>query len=195
MLKERIIEGERLQDLRDTTAVGFVEGILGKGVVDPDFEPEKLSTEKFRDLSDEIFPEFLANALITYMNHQIVSTSRDSGEKPVTFIPTFSFYHKDGAEMVTVGGIISSTDNIEEWKSILKNHSLLGIKDGKPEFQRLDLIPITLKEKLGLDGCLPYTEEEFIGQAKELGLKINDETLVKYRRYYRHFSVFVESPL
>lgn len=65
----------------------------------------------------------------------------------------------------------------------------------KPKHHRLDLVPITLREKLALDSILPAKDEEFERQVEQSGLKLDIEQAKRYRQYYRHFSIFVEAPV
>jgi hypothetical protein len=180
-------------DSINDTSVGTVGQFLGMNNIDQRFKPTQIGAGKYKDISREDFPEFLADALLSRIEHQIVSIGRESGENPIQFIPAFNLCHKDGVEMVTVGGIIASKDNMAGWTSGLRDHLPIEPEKKKPIFQRLDLIPMTLKEKMELNACLPNPEEEFLKQAKKRGLELDDENMKKYRLYYRHFSIFVES--
>jgi hypothetical protein len=185
---------KRVQDERSGTSVGVIEEFLGKGCVDIRFEPKITGGQKYEDISQSDFCDFLADALLNHMEHKITSTGRESGMTPVQFVPVFSFFHKDGADMVTVGGIIASKGCLEEWRKGLGEY--FPSSDGKkPDLQCIDLVPMTLKEKLELDACLPYSEEEFLGKAESRGLKIDSENMKKYRHFYRHFPVFGETQI
>ncbi len=187
---------------RIDTALGQIESLLGAGVVAPRFEPPPPSAGAMHgDVSEGQFAEFLAEALLAFMTHRVKSTMRKSSaitteeNDPLRFLPLFNFCHKDGVEMVTVGGVVcGSTDVKNPWC----NDMALGIeRDANkfPKHHRLDLVPLTLKEKLTLDSCLPHGEEDFLAEAKAMGIGLDDSELSKYRRYYDHFPVFFEAPI
>lgn len=194
----RAIAGKRLG-----TALGSVEALLGGGVVSPRFEPSRVGAgAAHEDVLDENFPEFIAEALLAFMVHRIVSTGRkfgvspDGKDIPLRFLPLFNFCHKDGVEMITVGGVVcSGSDDGNPWC----NDAALGIErnatDRFPKHQRLDLVPLTLKEKLTLDSCLPHEEPGFLAAAKGKGIRLDDSELSKYWRYYGQFPVFFEVPV
>lgn len=188
---------------RPGTALGSVEALLGGGVVSPRFEPPRVGTGVAHDdVLDENFAEFFAEALLAFMVHRIASAGRkfgvssDGKDIPLRFLPLFNFCHKDGVEMVTVGGVVcSGSDDGNPWF----NDAALGIErnatDGLPKHQRLDLVPLTLKEKLTLDSCLPHEEPGFLAEAKGKGVRLDDSELSKYWRYYGQFPVFFEVPV
>lgn len=196
LMKETV--GKRLG-----TALGQVEALLGSGVVSPRFEPPKVDTGAAHgDVSEGNFAEFFAEALLAFMAHRVVSVGRkfgvspDGKDIPLRFLPLFNFCHKDGVEMVTVGGVVCSGSNDgNPWC----NDAALGLErdpiDRLPKHQRLDLVPLTLKEKLTLDSCLPYEEPDFLAAAKGKGVCLDDSELSKYWRYYGQFPVFFEVPV
>ena len=187
---------------RISTALGQVEALLGAGVVPPRFEPAPpVSGAAHGDVREAEFAEFLAEALLAFMTHRVAKGGRKFGETvdgkaiPMRFLPLFNFCHKDGAEMVTVGGVVcSGQDEDNPWC----NDLALGVErnaDRLPKHRRLDLVPLTLKEKLTLDSCLPHAEVDFMTEAKQKGIGLDDAELLKYRRYYSHFPVFFEAPI
>jgi hypothetical protein len=184
------------------TALGQVEEILGNGVVSPRFEPKVESGAAHGDVSEEHFAEFFAEALLAFMVHRVASAGRkfgvsaDGKDIPLRFLPLFNFCHKDGVEMVTVGGVIcSGSDDGNPWC----NDAALGIERNSPDklpmHHRLDMVPLTLKEKLTLDSCLPHARPDFLAEAKGKGVRLDDSELSKYWHYYGQFPVFFEVPI
>lgn len=187
---------------RISTALGQIEALLGVGVVSPRFEPAPPARGTAHgDVLEGHFAEFVAEALLAFMTHRIAKAGRKFGEAAdgkaiaMRFLPLFNFCHKDGAEMVTVGGVVcSGLDEGNPWC----NDAALGIErnaDKLPKHRRLDLVPLTLKEKLTLDSCLPHAEPDFMAEAKQKGIGLDDMELSKYWRYYSHFPVFFEAPI
>ena len=186
---------------RISTALGQIEALLGAGVVSPRFEPTPAGGTAHGDISEGQFAEFLAEALLAFMTHRIAKGGRKYGETkegktiPMRFLPLFNYCHKDGAEMVTVGGVVcSGLDEGNPWC----NDAALGVErndDKLPKHRRLDLVPLTLKEKLTLDSCLPHAETELLTEAKQKVGGLDDAELSKYWRYYSHFPVFFKAPV
>lgn len=182
---------------REETSVGVVESFIGRGSTPPRFAPTTNDAGVAQDVREDAFPEFLAEALLNFLQHHVMNGAREKDGSRFTFVPLYSICHKDGAEMVTVGGALCLDVDKEKWRECLKGHPILSDASGKPEYCRLDLIPVTLKEKITLDSCLPLPLEEdsFLSNAKAAGVKLADDELKKYKRFYRHFPVFVETSL
>lgn len=181
---------------RGSTALGQIELLLGDGVISPRFEPQQQAVGSMHgDVPEGAFAECLAEALLAFMVHRVRRSGREwdvERKIPMEFLPLFNVFHKDGADMVTVGGVLcgSSRDD-QPWR-----HEALGIKrnpQGMPDHIRLDLVPLTLKEKLVLDSCLPQSEQGFVAEAKERGICLDAAELTKYWRYYDYFPVFLET--
>lgn len=190
------VEGKKA---RIDTALGQVEAMLVPGVVPARFEPAS-TTGSHGDIREQDFPEFLAEAILTYMKHVIVQsggrTSPGTSEAiTMNFLPLFNFCHKDGADMITIGGVVTEhADTL--WREKISEDIERAPQNDLPIHQRLDLVPITLKEKLVLDECLPESEQSvFLERAKESGIRLEDDELGKYWRHYRHFPVFFEAPV
>lgn len=213
-----IAAAERRGETIDPRAVAKLVRFLGNVV------PEKYLVRgdagKMQDTTSAEFPQVMAESILKYLSHKVVASGRvgdaieekdevsadqdvregiPSGKKepkktPLSFIPLFNIFHKDGADMITVGGAISSEKDAGDWRSLLATDPVLKSKDGMPTYHQLDLIPITLREKMVLDSLLPSTEP--LGQlAIASGLKIEEAQIEKYRHHYRHFPMFFESPL
>jgi Putative O-methyltransferase len=185
----------RINKKREDTAIGYIEHVLGGGATAPRFEPRVTGGKQFEDVDDIKFHEALADSLLAFLVHQTNVLARQSNRKSLKFVPLLNLCHEDGAPMVTVGGSVCTDHDSVTWQKCLVDHPVLSQTNGYPNFQRLDLIPITLKEKLTLDGCLPKDEVEFLRQATEIGIKLSKEQIEKYRLFNRHFPVFVESPI
>jgi hypothetical protein len=192
------VQGQR--ERRDT-ALGQVEVMLQASVVAPRFERPVTGGGNHGDVEQENFPEFLAIAILSWMIHRIDKAKRkpawadhtDDGEI-LEFLPLFNYCHKDGVDMVTVGGAIVDSRCHSVWKDkVGEGIEWSPLDPGLPVHERLDLIPLTIKEKLVLDTCLPHDYPDFMDGAKASGLKIADEHLTKYWRYYKQFPLFFET--
>ena len=178
----------------DPRAIATLFRLLGNVV------PETLLSNQTKagqpvDVNEAEFAAQFADALLGFMEHKITISGRQEEGQLLRFSPLFNFCHKDGAEMITVGGAITTPDKKISWENVLQQDPLVAVSKSKPKHHRLDLIPITLREKLVLDSILPASDEDFERQADERGLKLNMEQAKRYRQYYRHFSIFVEAPV
>lgn len=179
---------------REDTALGQIERLLTTGVVPARFEP-KPSEGNHGDVNERNFPCFLAEAILAYLSNIVASGGRqsDSGER-FSFFPLFNFCHKDGANMVTVGGVVTAGQDGRVWRNTIASN--IQFEHGVPAHQRLDLVPLTLKEKIALDACLPEREVlNFIERAKMIGVRLAEDDLVKYWHHHRHFPLFFEAPI
>jgi hypothetical protein len=182
---------------RENTARGQIETILSGITVPPRFNELPASVSVAHpDIAAENFPEMLAVMTLTWMMHRMKSSKRtsvDEDHSVLELLPLFNYFHKDGADMVTVGGVIIPSSLKKTMQNEIGAGITLSIHDKTlPIHERIDLVPMTLAEKSLLDTCLPRSGEEFIESAKKKGIKLSDENLLKYQRYYREFPVFLE---
>lgn len=191
------VRGQGGPKSREDLGVGVVESFLGAACVAPRFQPTVNGAGVFQEIPENTFPEFLIDAMMTYMSHKVVSLAREAGGDRLVFVPLFRLHHRDGADMVTVGGAITRETSVVAWKDVLVRQPIITDGNGQAVYTALDLIPITVKEKIALDACLPCSAENegYIASARRAGLKIDDEDLRKYKKFYRHFPVFVETSM
>lgn len=185
------------QTERHETSVGVIETFLGSGSIPTRYEPKANAAGSYIDIPDAKFPEFLTEAIISYMKHQVVTSAREVDGKRLSFVPLYQLHHRDGADMVTVGGALVTEATESAWRECLGRHHILSQAAGDPGYCRLDLVPVTVKEKIVLDECLPATGDgtDFLVAAKAAGVALSDLEMEKYRKFYRHFPVFVETSM
>lgn len=177
-------------------AVTAIESTLGD-VVPARLKPATRPSGPPLDVLETDFPIMLAESLLSYLAHKTRATGRrDANGKTVQFVPLYNVSHKDGADMVTIGGAISSGANETAWRQLLLEDRVLENSAGFPKHCSLDLVPLTLKEKLALDALLPSDGSVPIDVAAQgSGIRLEAEQVQKYERYYRHFPIFIETPL
>lgn len=182
---------------REDTAVGVVEGFLGTGSIPVKFEPQQNGAGAYIDVSEALFPQFLTEAVSAFMEHRVIASAREVDGSRLRFVPLFQLHHRDGADMVTVGGALVTEAAAAVWEECLRSHPILAGSGGGAAYCRLDLIPVTVKEKIALDGCLPDPGDgtTYLLAARAAGLALHDDEIAKYRKYYRHFPVFVETTM
>lgn len=189
--KELADAAARRGETVDRRSIGTLEKLLGKVI------PAKYKgTEQPADVKANDFPQCLAETLLAFLNHKVTSSGRQINNQLLRFVPLFNFCHKDGVEMVTVGGAICDAESERGWRDTLLEEPMLARPEtGLPLHHRLDLKPITLREKLLLDSILPNDKERFSELFQNSGLKLGIEHAEKYRQHYRHFPMFVETPI
>lgn len=182
---------------RNETSVGTVEKFLGGGSVSPRFEPKSNGTGNYSDLTETLFPEFLTEAISIFMEHKLLNAAREVSGQRLKFVPLYRIHHKDGADMVTVGGTIVNSAEESIWRECLARHPILADGAGGTAYCRLDLVPLTVKEKIILDECLPDSGDgsTFLKAATNLGVALSAGDMTKYWKFYRHFPVFVETTM
>lgn len=182
----------RRGEVLDGRAVGKLVRFLGNVI--PSRYQQAQENGRYLDATAAEFPAVMAESILAFISHKVVSSGRLSGTEPLRFVPLFNIFHQDGAEMITVGGAISGSQCANRWESLLAEDPVLSVAGSVPLHHRLNLIPITLREKLTLDRLLP-SAVSINELAKEGGLHIGDEQVEKYRLHYRHFPMFFEAPV
>ncbi|WP_164133587.1 O-methyltransferase [Stenotrophomonas maltophilia] len=180
---------------REETAVGVVEGFLGRNVTPPKYEPCENEVGVYQEPPESVFPEYLCEAVISYMAHRVAASGRTAPDgQVISFTPLFKLHHKDGADMVTIGGAITTEHTANSWSASVAEMSVISDEGGFPSYCKLDLIPFTVKEKIILDECLPgESDGDMLEGARKLGIQLAEKNITDYRKFYRYFPVFVES--
>lgn len=147
-----------------------------------DLIPQKLPTGA---LTGSGYPKFLANVFLQHIKRCAYKSGRD-----LRFFPIFNYVYRDGAPMITVGGMIGDQGH----EIMLKESGIEEIDSvtGEEQFV-IDAPNLTIKEKLALDCMLlreypPTQVEVFVN----LGFKPDDDMLASYHRFYRLYPVFGE---
>lgn len=144
------------------------------------------------DVGEADFSEFLAKSISNYMGTVVRTSGRHTDEMPDRFVPLFEYVHRDNVPMVTVGGIVAPWRMLELLEKHFKSRATQLFQGAVADRETLDLVPITIKEKLALDSLLPCNEGEIQGRADAKGIKLPIEQVLKYRRLYPHFPLFGE---
>ncbi len=134
-------------------------------------------------LNSNRFPLLLGDILHNAMRSKALARKLD-------FFPFFNFAYKDGAQMVTFGGMVANTD-----ASSAINDAKLGSRypwlasNGQAKLQ---LPHLTIKEKLKFDQLLPSRGSSNPPSISELGFELKDEEIKQYCLHYLFYPVFAE---
>ncbi len=135
-------------------------------------------------LTRDGYPRLLAQMLLAHMDNCIHRSGRGN-----RFLPMFNFYYRDGAPMITVGGII--VDGLHEHAYRKSGVEILGWVTSEKQIS-IQAPPLTVKEKVMFDRLLPRMNPP---TAAELGFPLDEEHIAAYHRYYRHYPLFGEFQL
>ena len=132
-----------------------------------DLYPERL---ELRHFTDEALPEVLA----TIIRNQIKAATLSRGE--VEFAQLVNFRYKDGAQMVSLGGVVDSPERVARMKasSLIDLPFVHDAEDPLP----ISVPHLTLREKLWLDQNSGTSAPAFELDEGML------ENFLAYRRYY-----------
>lgn len=147
---------------------------LTKNVVAKEFKNE--------DFSEEKFPSLVAEALF----NAIDSTSKSLG-KSLRFHPLFNFFYKDGAPMVTIGGIVVN-DKIQKVVDRLRLAEKHFFIQGSKQVS-IDVPNLTSREKQKIDSLINMETDP---EVKDLIFEFEAEALANYCTFYRQYPLFSE---
>jgi hypothetical protein len=132
---------------------------------------------------DDKFPEFLGTLLLDHIKTVTVKSERH-------FKPLFNFFYKDGAPMITVGGMIANQEHL----NLLDKCQLFDQFDyltGEKQYS-INVPPLTQKEKFLFDQLLPSDEPPTEQKLAEMGLTLTKEQIAAYHQFYRYYPMFGE---
>lgn len=141
------------------------------------------STFTNKDFSEEKFPNLVATALINALD----SACRESG-KNIKFKAIFNFFYKDGAPMVTVGGLVVDQDYEKKLQCLKLSEQFFFATAGNQI--SIDVPHLTPQEKLKLDGLL--NEEEKNPVVADLNFEMDEDSVANYCRFYKQYPLFSE---
>jgi hypothetical protein len=111
-----------------------------------------------------------------------------TGRNGIEFIQIFNYLYADGAPMITIGGILGSTDDVQRLheKGVL-THKF--VQTG-PKYREISVPPLTIREKQWLDSRLHQGI-----RADRLAFELDQDLLDNYRDFYKEYPTFTESML
>lgn len=117
----------------------------------------------------------------------LINRIRDSlvYREGVEFLPLFCFKYADGAQMLSLGGILDSAGNLASLRETLAE----GLASEADWPVAISMPVLTLKEKQWLDQHM----EEVDDVATQVAFEIEPAMFDNYRRYYREYPIYVES--
>lgn len=141
--------------------------------------PDDLSRERCEDAS---FPSTLAHYTLQHMEAAAATIARPGG-----FIPGFKLTYRDGANMVTVGGVLPQKGAVPAAKSAIHSADWPGIAE-----HPITTPPLTLKESVVLQAQLPRSRPLTRKTIQRLGFDLDEEQIRAFERYYRYYPAYAQ---
>lgn len=138
------------------------------------------------DLQGSKIPALFAKILFNQFEHSVNMSGREE-----IFVPLFNYSYKDGAPMITVGGMLVNGRD----QSSLDELDIYGQRPYLTGTEQLEIgvPPLTLKEKLALDQLLPCAEELTVEEVREkYSFLLRERHISAYQQFYKHYPVYRE---
>jgi hypothetical protein len=124
----------------------------------------------------------LANFALDFLRSIAADLSRPGG-----FVPSFRIVYRDGAPMVTVGGVLPAKGAATIARDIVLDPSWRGMPNAPI------LTPhLTLKEISSLQSLLPNNDKLTREAVKKLGFDLGEEQINAFQEYYNLYPSFVQ---
>jgi len=150
---------------------------FGRDLIPEPLPPEALETQGY--------PIFLARMLFEHI-HRVI---RKAGRRE-TFVPIFNYRYKDGATMITIGGMIANERDAHDLNARLSELTVEYLT-GETQFL-IDVPVLTLKERIALDTILPSAVTLTVADVEALGFPLKQGQIDSYRKFYRYYPTFAE---
>ena len=131
---------------------------------------------------DAVMKETLADLAISSMKSAAADMRRVGG-----FVPAFRMLYRDGADMVTVGGILPSSFHMAQDTEQL----LAGNWTCMPEEVIVSPL-LTMREAKVLQAQLPSSRALTREQIRRIGFDLEDEQIRAYEKYYKEYPAFAQ---
>jgi hypothetical protein len=165
------------------------------------FDIEKLTTAEREELvlatyknwfseylAGDIPKEMASRAHVAPLFYEVIvdRIKRTLSGRDLQFIQLFNYFYRDGAPMLTVGGLVGTDADREA----LQNAGLFQHKYVKTENESLviSVPPLTLREKHWLDSRL-YGNL----RVEELKFELHEDLLKNYCTFYKEYPTYLES--
>jgi hypothetical protein len=155
---------ERVEQLR---------GVLGD-VVPDDLDPAACKAERMQ--------ETLANLGLDLMKSIASGIARPGG-----FVPAFRVLYRDGAPMVTIGGVLPTKGSARGVRDLVSGKSWPSWPS-KP----ITAPNLTMREAAVLQSLLPCTAKLTRADIQKMGFDLEEEQIEAFETYYRQYPAFAQ---
>ena len=162
----------------DQERIGYFVGEFSNGLVPPEIPKGAMQTSGY--------PGFLSSLLFSHMRRQLLAAGRE-GE---SIVPLFNISYRDNAPMVTFGAAIANQRYADQTNRALESRD--GIQRTLDAPLRVEVPPLTFKEKVALDQLMPCDQPPTEDLVAGLGFRLKPSQIAAYHRFYRYYPMFGE---
>ena len=144
-----------------------------------DIVPDELVRE---DVDEDNLSMTLANLVRDYLISTASTISRPGG-----FVPAFHALYRDGASMVTIGGVLPSRGDLPQVRQIVLAQDWIGIAPMPVVAPQL-----TLKEAAVLQAELPRSRRLTRASVRRVGFDLEEHHIKAFEMYYRFYPAFAQ---
>lgn len=156
---------------------------------------ERLTVRTYREwfgeyVQERIQGEMVSRAHVSSLFYEAIveRIRRTLVTRGLQFLQFFNYFYRDGAPMLTVGGLIGTPEDNEAMaQSGVLNHDF--VRTGSDPLE-ISVPPLTLREKQWLDSRL-YGK---VARSK-LKFELENELLQNYCRFYKEYPTYLETLL
>ena len=124
----------------------------------------------------------LAGGVLNFIKSVAIQSGRSGG-----FLPGFSIRYRDGAPMVTVGGVLPDETSMSLAEALMKGSEWPGIVADP-----IATPPLTSREIMALQAALPADTPLTRDDLQAWGFDLSDEALATFSRHYLRFPSFAQ---
>lgn len=152
---------------------GRFKAVLG------DVVPDELTRE---DCDRGKFPEIAADLALDYMKSAAASVRRPGG-----LFPCFRVVYRDGADMVTVGGVLPSIGSLPVIREAREEKAW-------PSWPKLAVAtpPLTIREIAVLQAELPRRTKLTRASIRKLGFDLEESQIEAYEKFYKYYPAYAQ---
>ncbi|ACL61789.1 O-methyltransferase [Methylobacterium nodulans] len=152
--------------------------------------------DRVRDLFGSVFRDRLAkndfkderlHRLLMELTQDLMCSIAAESSRPGRFVPSFRMIYRDGAPMITVGGIFADTDRVQAASTCVRAATW-------PCFPAKPIVApqLTLREATMLQSQLPNPEGLTRNDVRALGFDLEDDQIEAFSSYYLQYPSFAQ---
>ena len=164
---------DRKYGQRPAERVAYLRNLFGS-VVPDELEPAACKAEEMQVTLADLGLDFM------------ISIASEIA-RPGGFVPAFRVLYRDGAPMVTIGGILPVRGAARGVRDLVSGTSWPA-QPSKP----IVAPPLTMREAAVLQSLLPCATKLNRGDIQKLGFDLEDEQIEAFETYYRQYPAFAQ---
>jgi hypothetical protein len=135
-----------------------------------------------QSLDGDELARVLAGGALNFIKSVAIQSGRSGG-----FVPGFSIRYRDGAPMVTVGGLLPDEASVSLAEALLKGSDWFGFVADP-----IAAPPLTSREIMALQAALPADTPLTRGDLQAWGFDLSEEALGTFSKHYLRFPSFAQ---